>query len=124
MPRGSKPGERRGGRQAGTPNKITADVKAMAAVHTPAAMIELGRLSIQAISEQARVAAIKELFDRAYGKATLPLSNPDGSALSLASPTNLSDTVAFMKALTQEERDVLRTVLEKRLAAASIGAAS
>jgi hypothetical protein len=27
--RGSKPGERRGGRKAGTPNKITADVKGM-----------------------------------------------------------------------------------------------
>ena len=26
--RGSKPGERRGGRQKGTPNKVTADVKA------------------------------------------------------------------------------------------------
>lgn len=27
MPRGSKPGERRGGRQKGTPNKFTADVR-------------------------------------------------------------------------------------------------
>jgi hypothetical protein len=29
MPRGSAPGERRGGRQAGTPYKISADLKAM-----------------------------------------------------------------------------------------------
>jgi len=29
MSRGSKPGERRGGRKRGTPNKFTADVKAM-----------------------------------------------------------------------------------------------
>jgi len=28
MPRGSKPGERRGGRQKGTPNKVTAGVRA------------------------------------------------------------------------------------------------
>lgn len=28
MPRGSAPGERRGGRQKGTPNRITADIKA------------------------------------------------------------------------------------------------
>jgi hypothetical protein len=28
MPRGSKKGERRGGRQKGSPNKLTADVKA------------------------------------------------------------------------------------------------
>ncbi len=27
--RGAKPGERRGGRQAGTPNKVTRDLKAM-----------------------------------------------------------------------------------------------
>ena len=27
MPRGSKPGERRGGRKRGTPNKLTSDVK-------------------------------------------------------------------------------------------------
>jgi hypothetical protein len=26
MPRGSKPGERRGGRKKGTPNKVTADI--------------------------------------------------------------------------------------------------
>lgn len=29
MPRGSKPGERRGGRSKGTPNKVTGEVKAM-----------------------------------------------------------------------------------------------
>jgi hypothetical protein len=28
MPRGSAPGEHRGGRKAGTPNKITTDIKA------------------------------------------------------------------------------------------------
>lgn len=27
MPRGSRPGERRGGRQKGVPNKLTADIK-------------------------------------------------------------------------------------------------
>lgn len=27
MPKGSKPGERRGGRQKGTPNKMTADLR-------------------------------------------------------------------------------------------------
>ena len=29
MPRGSSPGERRGGREAGTPNKMTKQLKAM-----------------------------------------------------------------------------------------------
>lgn len=62
-------GRKTGGRQAGTPNKITADIKALAMQHAPAAMKELARLAIKAESEAARVAAIKELFDRGFGKA-------------------------------------------------------
>ncbi len=69
MPRGSRPGEHRGGRKAGTPNHATAEVKALARQHGPAAITELARLSSEAESEQARVAAIKELLDRAYGKS-------------------------------------------------------
>src|ERR1700730_11221459 len=66
--RGSRPGERRGGRQTGTPNKATADVKALAQSYAAAAVKELARLALNAQSEQARVAAIKEILDRAYGK--------------------------------------------------------
>jgi hypothetical protein len=36
MPRGSKPGERRGARQKGTPNKATAEVKVLAQKYVPA----------------------------------------------------------------------------------------
>lgn len=68
MARGSAPGERRGGRQVGTPNKATADVKALAGQYAEAAFQELARLATKAESEAARVAAIKELLDRAYGK--------------------------------------------------------
>lgn len=70
MPRGSAPGERRGGRQKGTLNKSTAEIKALAQSFAPAAVQELSRLATGAESEAARVAAIKELLDRAYGKAT------------------------------------------------------
>lgn len=73
MARGSQPGERRGGRQKGTPNKATADVKALAQKHAPAAITELARLATKAESEAARVSAIKELLDRAYGKSKQPL---------------------------------------------------
>lgn len=66
-------GQRVGGRQKGTPNKATADVKALAQQHTAAAMKELARLSTKAESEAARVAAIRELFDRAYGKPSQAL---------------------------------------------------
>jgi len=69
MPRGSQPGERRGGRQKGTPNKATAEIKDLVDQYVPAAVVELARLATEAESEAARVAAIKELLDRRYGKS-------------------------------------------------------
>lgn len=67
---GRKPGTpKTGGRKKGTPNKATADVKALARQYAPAALKELARLSIEAESEQARVSACREILDRAYGKA-------------------------------------------------------
>src|SRR5262245_22406447 len=74
MPRGSKPGERRGGRQKGTPNKATAEVKVLAQKYAPAAIDELGRLSTEAKSETARVAAANSLLDRAYGRPMQPVA--------------------------------------------------
>lgn len=62
-------GRKTGGRTKGVPNKATADIKALAMVHAEKAMIELARLATAAESEAARVAAIKELFDRGFGKA-------------------------------------------------------
>ena len=58
-----------GERQAGTLNKATADVKMLAQVYAPEAMEELARLATEATSESARVAAIKEILDRSYGRA-------------------------------------------------------
>jgi hypothetical protein len=63
-------GRKTGGRKKGTPNKATAEIKALAQLHAEAAMKELARLATGAESEAARVAAIKELFDRGFGKAT------------------------------------------------------
>lgn len=62
-------GHKTGGRQKGTPNKATAEIKALAREHAEKAMTELARLATGAESEAARVAAIKELFDRGFGKA-------------------------------------------------------
>ncbi len=70
-------GQRIGGRQPGTPNKATAEIRDLARKYTPEALKELARLTTQAESEQARVSAIKELFDRAYGKSTQILANED-----------------------------------------------
>ncbi len=65
------------GRPKGSLNKATADIKALAMEHAPAAMKELARLATEAESEAARVSAIKELFDRGFGKSKQPLVGGD-----------------------------------------------
>lgn len=66
------------GRKKGVPNKATADIKALAQKYAPEAMSELARLATEAENEGARVSAIKELFDRGYGKAKQLIgSDPD-----------------------------------------------
>jgi len=68
-------GTKTGGRQAGTPNKATAEIRALAQSLAPAALAELARLASEATSEAARVSACMHLLDRAYGKPTQPLTD-------------------------------------------------
>jgi hypothetical protein len=75
MPRGSAPGERRGGRAKGTPNRATSDLKALAQPYGAPAIAELARLGgltakAGAMHEATRVAALRELLDRGYGRST------------------------------------------------------
>ncbi len=70
---GSKPGERRGGRKAGTPNKNTQETRER--FRDMAREIEP---MILAAAQEGSIAAIKEIFDRAYGKAPQPLTDADG----------------------------------------------
>lgn len=74
-------GRKTGGRVAGTPNKATRDVKAMAQKHGPECIAGLALLAKTAESEQARIAAMRELLDRAYGKAPQALTDADGGNL-------------------------------------------
>jgi len=55
------------GRPKGSLNKTTAEIRAAARQHAPGAFAELARLSKHTKSEQVRIAAIKEILDRAYG---------------------------------------------------------
>jgi hypothetical protein len=70
---GKRPG---GGRPPGARNKATADVRALALPYGPGAISLFAQMAglipgkDAAESEQARIAAAKELVDRAYGKAT------------------------------------------------------
>jgi hypothetical protein len=44
------------------------EVQELARQHAPRAIVELARLALKAKSETARIAAIRELLDRAYGR--------------------------------------------------------
>src|SRR5215831_104732 len=66
------------GRRQGSPNKNTAEVKALAMKDVPHVVQELVRLALHAKNEATRVAACKELLDRAIGKAVQPHSGESG----------------------------------------------
>jgi hypothetical protein len=70
MPKGSAPGERRGGRQKGTPNRITADIKALAQEYGADAIKTIVGIMHTSENDTARLSAAKELIDRGYGKAS------------------------------------------------------
>jgi hypothetical protein len=63
-------GRKTGGRKAGTPNRSTADLRALIdAVADPEALVaELARLAREAEREETRLAAIGQLLDRRYGR--------------------------------------------------------
>jgi hypothetical protein len=77
---GKRPGA---GRPAGVPNKITADIKALAQVHAETAITELATILTTSENDQARIAAAKELLDRGFGKATqhAEVTGKDGAPL-------------------------------------------
>lgn len=95
--KGSPKGVKQGGRKPGTPNKVTAEIKTLAREYTEDALKELARLATGAESEQARVSAIKELFDRAYGKAT-QLIGGDPDAAAIKTLTEVRNTIVDPRA--------------------------
>jgi hypothetical protein len=73
---GKRPGA---GRVKGVPNKSTKDIKALAQVHTPAALKTLVSIMGASESDAARVSAAKELLDRGYGKSPQPQTGEGGT---------------------------------------------
>lgn len=71
---GARPGA---GRKKGVPNKSTAAVKDIAAKYTDRAWQRLADL-LESEDEKTAMAAVKELFDRAYGKAPQSLTGEGG----------------------------------------------
>ncbi len=70
-------GQKTGGRTKGTLNKATKDVKELARRRGPAVIEGFWRLFNEADSDAAKIAAGKEILDRAYGKATQPIAGDD-----------------------------------------------
>jgi hypothetical protein len=69
------------GNPGGRP-KVLGEVQELARQHVPSAIAELARLALKAKSETARIAAIRELLDRGYGRPrqameiSAPVDNP------------------------------------------------
>jgi len=70
--------------QSGNPGgrpRVVGELRSLARQHAPAAIEELARLAMKAKSESVRVAAIRELFDRGYGRAAPPSAAIELSAI-------------------------------------------
>jgi hypothetical protein len=61
------------------------EVQELARQHAPTVIVELARLALRAKSETARIAAIRELLDRGYGRPrqAMEVSVPAGDPLQL-----------------------------------------
>ena len=70
------------GNPGGRP-KVLAEVQELARQHAPSAIAELARLALKAKNETARIAAIRELLDRGYGRPrqAVEVSAPVGDPL-------------------------------------------
>ncbi len=64
---GSKPGERRGGRQKGTPNRVTAELKLAFQKHGDELVEALLALT-KSDNERVRLGAIQAALDRGWGR--------------------------------------------------------
>lgn len=72
---GARPGA---GRKPGVPNRVTADIKALAQSYGEEAIDTLAKIMrSDETPPQARVAAAKELIERGYGKAAQPIGGAD-----------------------------------------------
>jgi hypothetical protein len=101
--RGRKPGgPKTGGRKAGTPNKATREIKELAMQFVPSAIQQLGAMSVSAESEAVRLGAIKEIFDRAFGKAPQAMVHSGAVAtcdLTRATDEELDTMIAILSRL-------------------------
>ena len=72
------------GRQAGVPNKVGADVRALARGYGAEVIEGLWTIFSTSESDATRVAAAKEILDRAYGRPPLAVTGEaDGESVTI-----------------------------------------
>lgn len=107
-------GKREGaGRKKGIPNKITADVKAIAQSYGEEAIMHLVEIARDGEAPHAaRVSAVKEILDRGFGKAAQPLEHTgsDGGPVEIANTLNVASLstealAEIMAAKDESERE-------------------
>jgi hypothetical protein len=107
MPRGSKPGERRGGRKKGVPNKAGQELREVAKEYTPVAIKTLAEICENGESEAARVAAANALLDRGHGKPTAVVVGDITQRPGDRQPyESVSDTAAWIESVLNDRKSL------------------
>jgi hypothetical protein len=68
------------GRKKGVPNKVTSEIRALAQRHGPDMIASLVELAKTSRNDSVRVAAIREILDRGYGKTAQPVTAGEDNA--------------------------------------------
>jgi hypothetical protein len=90
-------GKKFGGRKKGTPNKVTLEVKDLALPYGPQAISVLCSIMMdEEKTDQVRIAASKEILDRAYGKAPQHIENKHQFQESGMSDLEAARRIAFL----------------------------
>lgn len=97
-------GRKTGGRVAGTPNKTTVQMKEAAQAYAPQALAALVKVMQFGESEMAKIAACREILDRACGKPA------QASLLEIAPKSPVAE-------ITVEERRAVYRALYKEFGA-------
>ena len=83
MPRGSQPGERRGGRKKGTPNRISTEIREAARRYGREALQLHVKLMRASKNEDVRQRSANVILDRAYGRPSQVNSDVEDNPLQL-----------------------------------------
>ena len=83
MPRGSQPGERRGGRAKGTQNRISTEIREAARRYGREALQLHVKLMRSSKNEDVRQRSANVILDRAYGRPAQAIDGEDDNSLQL-----------------------------------------